>query len=274
MGDGPNYGTGDGTTYHRNDGVPWPNEPETIPKRYYPNGAPANALDDRHEPIYPDQLPRRNSIQVDTPSLAVPASPYGSGLDVSESFAPIHPIRNTIKKDNAPAEHNPFPTAAEVHGQVGRYLNTNLDIAQLAWHGFKLYPHQPWPKFPPMFSIVDKGSLNWKHLNYNYQNLTNKNWLNAVGQKFGPISTAGAAFLVELAIDRGIDKVYELDKTEYQTGRIVADLFGPTIALSARPSLQNWLVKGACMVATHTAGRLFDKFTEAPIKKFMRLRDE
>ncbi len=263
MGDGPNAGAGDGNKYRRIDEMPWPEGPETIPKRYAPNGQPLNALDAQREPSYPDQL--------NSPFLPVPAAPYGAdrpALDVSESFRQLTPLENTIKKADPSAPlHGPFPTPAEVHAQTGRFWNTNFDMAQLAWHGYNLWPHKPWPALPKMFPMWPLSSQN---THANWKNLTNAKLMSPVTQKFAPIGIAGVAFAVETQID----KAFDLDKTEFQTGRIFMDYFGPSIALSSRPWLKNWLVKGVCMIGTHTAGRLFDKFTETPIKKFMRTGDE
>ncbi len=252
MGDGPNTTAGEGERKYRQvPESPWPqDEPMSVPRRYGQYGEPNNPLDARHEPLYPGERPRIVLPQV-------PDAPSQQGLDVSEQFDNPGPVFNKFDQPiSTPSTlRGEFPTAAQVHAESGRYWNNNIDTAQFAWNAYKLYPY---PKMPPMFPVTPVFPLKNNGLIANFNNLAS--WSPAL---------AGGAFLTEI----GIDKVTGLDKNEFQTARIVADILGPRIILSKAPMLNTWWSKGLSLVASHTLGRLIDKFTETPMKKWLRTGD-
>lgn len=252
MGDGPNISAGESEPKHRQPESPWPpHEPLTVPRRYGQYGEPNNPLDARHEPLYPGERVR---------TLPQFTEPNPQGLDVSEQFNHPGPYGRVQYKVDQPIStpstlRGEFPTAAQVHAESGRHWNNNFDAAQFAWNAYKLYPY---PKMPPMFPMIPVLPLKNNGLIANFNNLAS--WSPAL---------AGGAILTEI----GIDAATGWDKNEFQTARVVADILGPKIILSKAPLLNTWWSKGLCLVASHSLGRLVDKFTETPMKKWMRTGD-
>lgn len=253
MGDGPNLTASEGR-YRRIADMPWPQEePLSVPRHYGPNGEPNNALDARHQPLYPDELPR-NLLP------AVPATQDSQEPNYSEQFHAPGKIRLEQPVETPTTLRGEFPTPAQVRADAGRYWNTNVDAMQLGWNAYKLYFRAPKPKFPPMFPMKP----------FKLENA----WANAKNLANCPAVIGGTTFLAEV----GLDALTGFDKNEYQTFRIGADLLGPQIALgnSSIKSLvfKTWWGKSAAIVGTHMLGRSLDKITEAPIKKWMRTADE
>ena len=279
MGDGPTSSSSE-NQYRRIDDMPWPGQ-ETVPRRYGVNGEPNNPLDARHEITYPDSPPRSSINGSDGGFLTVPNVEYkGRSLQLleSEKFTPPAPIVYPEERVPTPDTlRGHFPTATEVHAASGRFVNTNLNMAQLAWHGYCLRPQAPWPSLPHIFPIVKDFSPTMQGLKMaggnfyaNLQNLTAKKYMTPWAQKIGPIGIAGGAFAAEFAIDA----VTGLDKSEYQIGRFIADACGPSIVFSKNAMFGRAWQKYLGLVLTHLVGRLADKFTEEPMKKWMRTSDQ
>lgn len=241
MGDGPEYSSKETHPRHKGE-TPWTGE-ESVPRN----------------PLF----------------QSVPGVEYKiQELLESEKVTPPPPIRNLFDPETL---HEPFPTAKEVRAESGRFWNTNVDIAQVAWNAYHLHPQGPWPQLPPMFPVFKGFTLSvqgfktvGQNLYANLLNFTSKKYRSPWEQKLGPSAIAAGAIAAEFVLDEAT----RLDKNEYQTFRILADYFGPAIVLSKSPMLGSWWQKGLCLVGTHTAGRLIDKWTEEPVRKLTRSSDQ